>query len=150
MTNFPPVTELLPHAPPMIVVDDLSNAGDEWVESTTCVRPEHPLFDTYEDGLPGWALIELMAQTIALHAGFLGRQNAQEPRIGYLLGTRRFELQRTVCQAGERIRIHAKREFHDPEGVSAYQCTAFENDDIIATAKLNVYRQPQDNGEASE
>lgn len=141
MKSFPTVSELLPHKAPMIVIDQVHDSADEWAESVTVVRREHILFDAGNNGLPGWALIELMAQTIALHAGLLGHDNGLEPRIGYLLGTRRFELNRDICQPGETLRTRVEREFMDPEGVSAYQCEVFAGDEIVASAKLNVFQK---------
>lgn len=137
---FPSVADLLPHKPPMIVVDAVTDAGDSWIESATTVTPAHPLFDARDGGLPGWALIELMAQTIALHAGLNTHAKNTPVRIGYLLGTRRFDLRRALCRADEVLHVRAEREFIDPEGVSAYQCSVSEGDSLIAAAKLTVYQ----------
>jgi predicted hotdog family 3-hydroxylacyl-ACP dehydratase len=104
---FPATAELLPHKPPMIVVDAVSDAGEDWVEAVVAVTPEHPLFEADEGGLPGWTLIELMAQTIALYGGLKAQALGEPVRIGYLLGTRRLTLNRTLFAPGETLRIRA-------------------------------------------
>lgn len=141
MKPYPPINELLPHEFPMIVIDGVHGCSAEWAESITVVQPEHVLYDADEGGLPGWALIELMAQTIALHAGLLGGENGRQPRIGYLLGTRRFELARDACYAGEILRTRVEREFVDPEGVSVYQCEVFSGNAGVARARINVFQK---------
>ena len=140
MESFPPVAELLPHTAPMIVVDRIADAGDGWLESETTVTPDHPLFDVSENALPGWALIELMAQTIALYSGLDASTRNEPVRIGYLLGTRRFELARARCEVGAVLRVRAEREFSDPEGVSAFRCSVTDGASAIVTARLNVYQ----------
>ncbi|HEX6929567.1 MAG TPA: 3-hydroxylacyl-ACP dehydratase [Gammaproteobacteria bacterium] len=141
MKVFPPVAQLLPHAPPMIVIDAVMDAGDGWAESETTVAPAHPLFEARDEGLPGWALIELMAQTIAVFGGLDSRARNEPVRIGYLLGTRRLELHRSLCRSGTVLRVRAEREFDDPEGVSVYQCSVRDGEALIASARINVYQQ---------
>lgn len=141
---FPPVADLLPHEPPMIVVDEILDAGDGWLESVTTVTPEHVLFDRAENALPGWALIELMAQTIALYAGLDAATRNEPVCVGYLLGTRRFELRRTRFAPGEVLRVRAEREFDDPAGVSAFRCVTTDitgdTETVVVQARINVYQ----------
>lgn len=147
--NFPPVSELLPHRPPMIVIDEVVAAGNGWVETRTRVTAEHVLFDTNARELPGWALIELMAQTAAVFGGLPDHAEQRAIRIGYLLGTRRFELFKRGVSENAVLHVRAVREFHDPDGMGAFDCTVSHGGDTVAEARLNVYQtdnQPTDNG----
>jgi len=141
MHEFPPVEQLLPHRRPMIVVDRIVAADDRELLSETQIDDSHPLFDAAACGLPGWAIIELMAQTVGLHGGLLAQRSNEPVRIGYLLGTRRLELARPGAPAGSTVRVNVRLEFLDPEGIGSYQCDAWVNGEVFASARVNVYRQ---------
>lgn len=138
--SFPRVAELLPHEAPMIVIDEVVAAGEDWLETRTRVTPAHALFEPGEDALPGWALIELMAQTVAAFAGFHDRAAGRPARVGYLLGTRKLDLQRTAIGVDETLRVRAVRDFQEPEGLGSFTCTASDASGVIARARLNVYQ----------
>lgn len=148
MRTFPAVRELLPHEAPMIVIDRVADADENRVESITTVTADHPLFEASQDSLPGWALIELMAQTVALYSGLKAHAQQQPVRIGYLLGTRKLELHRQHFRCDETLRVRAQCEFLDPEGLGSFACQVLdENNHCVAEATVNVY---QDKGEVPE
>lgn len=138
-----PIVELLPHRPPMQLVDALLDDGDEFARTETTVRRDAMFAN--EDGWPGWVGAELMAQTVAAWGGLQRRKNAQKVQLGFLLGTRRYECAVPTFPVGARLEILGKLELVSDQGLAVFDCAIFMNgaSEPVATAHLNVF-QPDD------
>jgi len=134
------VAELLPHSGRMVLLDDAIAAGEGWAEAGVRIGEDSLL---YESGLgvPAWTGIELMAQTVAMYSGIQKKQAGEPVKIGFLLGTRRFEVMTDYFTLGDYIRIHVREEWQDGQ-MAVFDCR-IENTACLATARINVY-QPQD------
>ncbi len=110
------VVQYLPHQPPMVLIDELLEAGEDYAIAKVTIRPE--LMFVEEQGLPTWATIELMAQTVSLYAGVQGAANGIQPRIGFLLGTRKMILPCAFFPVGSELIVKATQNYlHDQLGV---------------------------------
>jgi predicted hotdog family 3-hydroxylacyl-ACP dehydratase len=137
-----PLDELLPHRPPMVLIDSVESFDAEAKRLTARVTiGENQLFFT-GDGVPNWVAIEYMAQTAAALVGCHDRYDGNPARPGLLLGTRRLELKLEKFEVGRTYRIIAENVFGDSDAAS-FACT-IEDDDgkTVATASLNAYRPP--------
>jgi predicted hotdog family 3-hydroxylacyl-ACP dehydratase len=135
-----PVSELVPHRASMLLIDRLLADDAETVRVEAIVRREG-VFVT-EEGLPAWVGIELMAQAVAAWAGLRSRE-AQEPvRLGFLLGTRRFECSRPLFPVGARLEIEARRELVAGNGLAVFVCTIELEGQVVARANLNAFQPP--------
>ena len=65
--TYPPIVELVPHRPPMLLLDRVLSYDGECVVCETVLEPESPFVD--EGEVPAIVGIEYMAQTIAAGAG---------------------------------------------------------------------------------
>ncbi|RAU20822.1 3-hydroxylacyl-ACP dehydratase [Paramagnetospirillum kuznetsovii] len=137
-----PMESLLPHAWPMLLLDDALSHGDDCVATRVTIRPDHP-FATSE-GVPGHVGIELMAQTCGAWAGLNARKQAEPVRVGYLLGTRRYTVDRSWFRFGDVLDIQAKLLFRD-QGMGVFQCRIMVEGKPVAEAQINVY-QPDGDG----
>lgn len=141
MSQFLPIEQYLPHRGAMRLLDDLLDADDDHAVAAVRIRHDTPFL---ENGvLPTWVIVEYMAQTIAAWAGFQARQRAQPVKIGFLLGTRRFDAMRPALTPGAHLRIEARCEFKTDAGLGMFSCTAWEEDTLIAQAQLSVF-EPED------
>ncbi|MBB3227271.1 putative hotdog family 3-hydroxylacyl-ACP dehydratase [Luteibacter sp. Sphag1AF] len=134
-----PIEQLLPHAGAMILLDELIECEIERVVCTRRVQRGAAFTD--RDGLPAWAGIELMAQTIAAWNGYNARVAGQPVRPGFLLGTRSYRCNVQHFPIGTELRIEAVRGFHDDEGMAAFICR-IEAQDMLAEARLTVFSPP--------
>jgi predicted hotdog family 3-hydroxylacyl-ACP dehydratase/3-hydroxymyristoyl/3-hydroxydecanoyl-(acyl carrier protein) dehydratase len=104
---FPPVAELLPHAPPARLLAAVLSAGDGGIVCTGIVPASHPL--AAAGAVAGFLAIELAAQAAAAHEA-LQRQRRHATRagarIGYLVGVREVRLPRTL-PTGRTLRVTA-------------------------------------------
>ena len=142
--------ELLPHRPPMILIDAVEDFRPEEKSLTArvAVTPEQIFyFDAAEPrsaGVPNWVAIEYMAQTCAALAGCWDRHVAPEQpvRPGLLLGTRKLTLDLDRFEAGRTYHVTAVNAFSDADAAS-FECAIRDDAGaVVATAVLSAYRPP--------
>ena len=137
--NLPPISELLPHTAPMILLDRVLDVGPETLQSEVTIRSNAPFCDGERVG--GWVGIEYMAQTVAALAGWTARQRNLPVRIGFLVGTRQYTSHTPWFRVGDVLRIQVKREIENDNGVSAVHCRITGPDgELHAEAMLTVFQ----------
>ena len=135
-----PITSLVPHRPPMLLIDRVIADDAEQIRVEAIIKPDQ-LFVSPE-GLPAWVGVELMAQTIASFAGLRALEKNEPVRLGFLLGTRRYECSRPFFAVGARLEIEARQELVGANGLAVFFCTIFLGDEVLATAQLNAFQPP--------
>ncbi len=132
----------VPHRGAMSLLDRVERCDDQSI--VACVRvPAQGLFSG-PDGVPAWVGIEYMAQAIAAWSGARARAAGGSPRIGFLLGSRRYEARVPAFAAGAELRIAATSELVGENGLGVFDCTITQDGRVLATARLNVYEPPAD------
>ena len=135
-----PISELVPHRGPMLLVDQLVANVAETVRVEATIKPDQ-LFLTAE-GLPAWVGVELMAQTVAAWSGLRQIEKKLPVQLGFLLGTRRYECTCAFFQVGTRLEIAARQELVADNGLAVFVCQIFLGDEVVATAQLNAFQPP--------
>lgn len=137
MTNFPvPADQLVPHRPPMLLIDALESLEGEVGQVSARIREGNPLFD--EDGLLAEAgLLELLAQSYAAVQGYADSRSGGPIRQGFLVGVRKMEflarprLGDTLCiQVGAQARL---------EGFAVVDGQVSRGDEILAQGKIKLW-----------
>jgi|GEM_PF-942436 len=101
--GWPPMADLLPHAPPARLLATVLAAGAGGIVCTGIIPAAHPLAGGGE--APGFLAIELAAQAAAALEA-LARHPGGRPRIGYLVGVRDARLP-VRLPAGRALRVTA-------------------------------------------
>ena len=144
MTDLKPcpyaVDRLLPHAPPMLLLDEVLGWNEERIVASVTVRPDALFLG--DKGLPAHIAIEWMAQTCGAWVGAQALEAGQPVRIGFLLGTRDFNSRISRYQIGDRIAVTAGVVFTDGQ-MAVFDCAVARDSEPCATARLNVF-QPTD------
>ncbi len=141
---FPPVEVLLPHADPMLLLNECTDFGDDFAATRCVIGDKCRLFRMADGRFGSWLLIELMAQTIGVFAGLKNRTQGLGPKIGFLLGTRRFETSVGFLHEGDIVDVKTNCVFFGQEGLpSQFECRAEMNGNVVATANLTVF-EPED------
>ncbi|OGG99473.1 MAG: hypothetical protein A2600_01600 [Candidatus Lambdaproteobacteria bacterium RIFOXYD1_FULL_56_27] len=86
------LSEYLPHRPPMLLLDRLLEVSAPGATAGLKV-PQEGLFHL-EGKVPSYLGLEYLAQTAALHAGWLAAEAHQPARLGKLIAVRSLELRR--------------------------------------------------------
>jgi predicted hotdog family 3-hydroxylacyl-ACP dehydratase len=95
---------------------------------------------THDGQVPAWVGIEYMAQTISAWAA--GRSQAQGgtgPKLGLLLGSRRFEAHCEGFPCGATLRIKARCEIMGDNGLGMFDCRVEMDGREVANARVSVF-----------
>lgn len=143
--DLPPIEACIPHRGAMRLVHRLVHADEASVRVEVDIDADSPF--AREDGVPAWVGIEYMAQTIAAWAGVKALRVKQRPRIGFLLGTRRYESSADVFPIGACLLIEARCELLGNNGLGQFFCQIFKDNSQLAQASITVY-EPENVQEA--
>ncbi|MDP2876374.1 MAG: hypothetical protein Q8O00_09335 [Holophaga sp.] len=130
--------DLLTHRRPLLLLDEIQEVSPENCIALAHIDPSAWYADD-SGAMPGWFGIELMAQTVSAYSGFQKRMLGEEPRVGFLLGTIKFELPCQAFSAGQTLEIEAKLHFLDESGLSAFRCEIRHQGQPLACAMLKTF-----------
>ena len=140
-----PMDAWVPHRGAMSLLDAVDRCDDERVVARVRV-PAQGLFNG-ADGVPAWVGIEYMAQTVAAWSGARARAGGGSPRIGYLLGSRRYEAAVPAFAAGAELTVHAQCELTGDNGLGMFDCRIEQDGRVLATGRLSVFEPQRESGE---
>lgn len=137
--NMYDLAKILPHKPPMILLDDILEVDIENAKLSSMfkVYPEKIFFEENK-GINSLTGIEFMAQTIGAYAYF--KNNCAEPKPGLLLGTRLYNNKIPYFKEGEEYKVTVHEIFTDNQ-IAVFDCLIYDkNRDEIASATVNTYQ----------
>nr|WP_244544852.1 hotdog family protein [Collimonas sp. OK607] len=135
------IRRFLPHSGAMVLLDRLLDVGPEDLLAEVTIRPDSMFCD--EHGVPGWVGIEYMAQAIAAYAGYTAQLRGEAVKIGFLLGTRRYEAGCHGFTVGSLLKIHVHRVLQADNGIGSFECRIHAGSEQLASATITVF-QPAD------
>jgi predicted hotdog family 3-hydroxylacyl-ACP dehydratase len=138
-----PMSQLLPHAAPMILIDEVLERGEASLKAGITVRADSIFFEAGR-GIPAHVAIEWMAQTCGAFVGAEALEWGLPVRLGMLLGTREFRCDVPWFKDGEHLTVSVTLIFRDEE-MGAFDCAVARAADgeVLAKATLTLY-QPAD------
>ncbi|RQO55862.1 3-hydroxylacyl-ACP dehydratase [Paucibacter sp. KBW04] len=136
------VRELVPHAGRMSLLSGLLSHSGESLEAEVRISDDDLFFDPQLGGVGAWLGIEYMAQAVAAWAGLQGRQRGEAPKIGFLLGSRKYTASRSVFALGDVLRVQVRREFQADNGLGQFEGQILIGDEPVAQARLTVFGPP--------
>lgn len=133
--SFPPVAELVPQRPPMLLLDAVLAAEGGSITCAAEVRPDN-LF--IRDGrAPAATVLEYMAQAIAAERGLEAKG---PPAMGLIAACRSLELHADHLVAGDRLEITAQRGYVGE--LAEYTARVTRDGRLLAEAVLHVVTAP--------
>jgi len=124
----------------MVLLDEVCEFDDEQLIARTSVKLGP--YSLPDGALPSWLGLELMAQAVAAWAGCQSREAGQPAKLGFLLGTRRYESHLEKFPLGTELTITAKRSFVDDSGLGSFECSLHGEERLLAVARLSIYQPP--------
>ncbi len=148
-TPWPPheMDAWVPHRGGMSLLDAVERCDDQSIVARVRV-PATGLFAT-ADGIPAWVGIEYMAQAVAAWSGARARAGGGSPRIGFLLGSRRYEARVSTFAVGAHLQVFAQCELTGENGLGMFDCRVEQDGRVLASGRLSVYEPPQDQEDGS-
>src|SRR5688500_4605857 len=123
------IESLMPHRGLMRLLDRLVTVDDDHAVAEVDV-PADGLF--VQDGeVPAWVGIEYMAQTVSVWAGARAQRRGGAPRIGLLLGSRRYEAHRSGFPSGATLRIETRCEMMGAKALRMFDCRTLLRTDAV-------------------
>jgi predicted hotdog family 3-hydroxylacyl-ACP dehydratase len=139
MTEFPPVAALVPHKPPMLLLDRVVSYSGDLVRCEVQIRPDSPFLTAA--GVPAIVGLEYMAQTVAAFAGLSAHAKGEAPRIGFLLGSRDVRIDADAFAVGDRLTVEARRTFGEND-LGSFACEVRRGAEVLLRGNLTVYQGP--------
>ena len=139
-TSYPPIVELVPHRPPMLLLDRVLSYDGECVVCETVLEHHSPFAAQGE--VPALVGIEYMAQAIAAGAGLSAIENGNAAgRTGFLLGCRNLMIAVDSFQVGDRLTIEARRTWGENQ-IGSFACKVQRGAEVLVEGALTVYQGP--------
>jgi len=136
VTAFPPIGALVPHAPPMLLLDEVVESAPGLTRCAVRLRPDAPFMEGGR--VRALVALEYMAQAAAACAGLRAGQAGRPPGGGLLLGTRELTLRVAHLSAGDALEVEARNLAEDGP-LSSFRCRVRRGEELVAEAVLTVY-----------
>jgi len=152
MTSEYSVAELVPHSGKMSLLSEITGYGEDWLEAEVHITADSMFADLSTDkkGVPSWVGMEYLAQAIGAYAGLQERLQGCEPKLGFLVGSRKYTCSTDYFALGQVLKIKVQRELQADNGLSVFDCQLQaaaqiegQGEAVEASANLNVF-QPDD------
>ena len=117
---MPDIRTLVPHSGQMVLLDRVLNADTDNLCAEVRIHAASMLAG--EQGVGAWVGIEYMAQAIAAHAGWLALERGEPVKVGFLLGSRKYEAKLSYFAPGSVLQVHVHRVLQAENGLGAFEC----------------------------
>jgi len=144
MMDFPPISELVPHKPPMVLLDRVLSYSTDFVCCEVEIRVDSAFVqrdgdDNGAGGVPALVGMEYMAQCVAVFAGLSARESGQPARIGLLLGSRDLRFDADLFPVGDRLTVEARKTWGE-NILGSFACRVLRGAEVLVQGTLNVYQ----------
>lgn len=106
MDALPPIAELVPHAPPMLAVDELVECAPGRAVARLVVREDRFTRDGRLDSI---VLLESMSQVVAACLGYEATREGGAVRVGMVVACREMVVARPAVAVGEELILRVER-----------------------------------------
>ena len=105
MSEYPAMTELVPHGAPMLAVEELLDWREGFARARLTVQSDNQF--VREGSLDTVMTFEYMAQTVAACLGMESRQGGGGVRVGMVIASREMKIERASIAVGEELFFEA-------------------------------------------
>lgn len=131
-----PLHKLVDHRGPMAFIDELVSARGDTGHCRAVIRADNPFL--LGNRLPAWVLVEYMAQSVAVFAGYIRASGGMVHRHGLLLGCRNLRMADVALEVGTRLEIDVV-ETARFENLGNFSSKVICNASVAARGTLSVY-----------
>jgi len=131
---FGPVTDYLPHRPPMLLIDHIDEISPRHAVCRTTLRPDCVFV---RDGLvhPS-AMIEFVAQVCAIAATGTTARSGEPPRLGVIIGCREISFNVDSFAVGDELTIAVAKVLGEEE-LAVFNGTVSRGGVVCATIQIS-------------
>jgi predicted hotdog family 3-hydroxylacyl-ACP dehydratase len=137
--TLPVISALVPHRGSMSLLDRVLSADSESMCAEVAIHATSMFCDGASVG--AWIGIEYMAQAVAAHAGYCASLRGEPVKVGFLLGTRRYDCACAGFAVGTVLQVHVRSELQGENGLGAFECRIDDQHGAtLASATVTVYQ----------
>lgn len=136
--SFPPLVELLPHRPPMLLLDSVVTSGPDLVICTLTVRAGDPYVGP--NGVAALLSLEYMAQAAAAYVGLSAIADHAPIRWGLLIGCSELHLHMNVIPIGSQLLVESRQVWGDSTFGQFKGIVSLDDGIVVSTATMTVAR----------
>ena len=129
MSTMPAVATVVPHEPPMLMLDALVDYGAGYAVAERSVPDDRFARDGRVDAV---VTFECMAQTVAACLGCEALAEGGRVRVGMVVACRSMTIERPVLTVGETLRFEARR-VRGTESTSHFECDTHDADGALVS-----------------
>jgi predicted hotdog family 3-hydroxylacyl-ACP dehydratase len=135
MTVYPPIDDLVPHAPPMRAIEEMI----DWEPGRARCRMVLRAHSVFAEGprVPTTATLEFLAQTVAACLGYEAFQGGGNVRVGMIVGVRQMDFFAAYMNVGDELILDVSR-VRGTEDASTFIGEAKIGDQLIARAQMTL------------
>lgn len=137
---YPPITELIPHAGPMVLLDEMIDWQRGQATCRVRIRPHAPF--VVDGQVEAVVTIEYMAQAVAACLGHEALLGGDGVRVGMIIACKSFAAHDTALLVGDNVTVHVKR-VGGNETISHFNCELLREGTPFSTAVLTLYHAKQ-------
>jgi predicted hotdog family 3-hydroxylacyl-ACP dehydratase len=130
-----PVTDYLPHRPPMLLIDQIVEVTELRVVCRTTIH--RGCVFAIDGSVHPSAMIEFVAQACAIFVGVRGARDGDPPRLGLIMSCREVTFAVDSFAVGDELTIAATKVFGQKQ-LAAFTGTVSRGDVVCATVQLSV------------
>ena len=140
--HYPPIEQLLPHRPPMILIDRMVDATETGSTCEVTIEPQTLFLEPA--GVPAFVGLEYMAQAVAAYGGYRSYLAGEPVAVGFLLGTPQLQTSCQFFDIRQTLRIQVTHVWGENE-LMQFHCTIQDasTGKLLQQAELNVFK-PKD------
>jgi predicted hotdog family 3-hydroxylacyl-ACP dehydratase len=131
------IVELLPHDPPMVLLDQYVSSTETELVAQTDIRPDSQFFSA-GNGVPAYIGIEYIAQAVSAFNGLQDKKTGKAVQPGFLLGSRKVELFTDYFALGTTLDIQVVTSFNDGE-MAVFDGLVSHQGDVLVKARINAF-----------
>ena len=149
-TKYFDLQTILPHRPPMIFIDEVIEYDlDQFsLTASVMIKDDSMFFDKNLGGVPAWAGLEYIAQTVGALSGICNRENGNhEPQLGFILGARKYKNTVKYYKNKEKYYIFIEKQFYDSELGNFAGTIKDEGGNLCAAVEITVFTPKQTPGQ---
>lgn len=135
MAAYPPIDDLVPHAPPMRAVEELI----DWEPGRARCRMVLRAHSVFAQGskVPTIATLEFLAQSVAACLGYEAFRGGGNVRVGMIVGVRQLDFFTPYMNVGDELLLDVSK-VRGTEDASTFTGEARIGDQLVARAHMTL------------
>lgn len=128
------VSFLLPHSEDMVLIDEVICYTNTSIDCRSIIKYDERFIN--DNKFYTYRTLEIMAQSLGILSSLLN--NDKKASIGFLLGSRVFNIYKNYLNVGDEIIVKSQVSSCDEFGFGVYESNIYLKDELCASARLSL------------